>query len=52
MARIATLTGDSTFSHALWPADPETGKRSRREPVTVLDDPAAIDAYFARQAAS
>lgn len=49
--RLAGLTADSAWSHALWPVDPRTGERSRREPVTVLDDEDAVEAFFARQAA-
>lgn len=45
--RLATLSPESAFSHALWPADPETGERSRRELVIVLDDPDEVDAFFA-----
>lgn len=48
--RIADLPSDSSWSHALYPADPTTGLRSRRPSVTVLDEPADIDAFFARMA--
>lgn len=48
--RISGLTSESAFSHALFPADPDTGKRARRAPVTVIDDADAVDAFFARQA--
>lgn len=48
--RLSGLSGDCAWSYALWPADPETGKRSRAESVTVLDDPDAVDAFFAREA--
>ncbi|WP_167760405.1 hypothetical protein [Blastococcus sp. CT_GayMR16] len=48
--RLSALPADSAFGYALFPVDPDTGKRSRREPVTVIDDPDQVDAYFARQA--
>lgn len=48
--RIATLSSESNWSHALWPVDPETGKRSRRPSVQVIDDADQVDAFFARQA--
>lgn len=50
MVRVSGLGPDTAWSHALWPADPKTGERSRRVPVSVLDDEAEIDAFFARQA--
>lgn len=43
---------DSGWSHVLFPADPKTGERQRRHVATVLDDPAAVDAFFARQGRS
>lgn len=48
--RISGLSADSAWGHALYPADPATGERSRRQQVTVLDDAAQVDAFFARQA--
>ena len=50
--RISGLTGESAFSHALFPVDGETGKRARRAPLTVIDDADQVDAFFARQASS
>jgi hypothetical protein len=51
-ARLGSLSPESAFSHALFPVDPKTGERSRRPQVVVLDDPAQVDAFFARQGAS
>lgn len=48
--RIASLSNESAFSYALFPADPDTGKRSRRASVLTIDDPDQVDAFFARQA--
>lgn len=48
--RLSTLTAESSWSYAIWPADPKTGERSRAESVQVIDDPAAVDAFFERQA--
>lgn len=48
--RIAGLSAESNWSYALWPPDPETGERRRRPLVTLLDDPDAVDAFFAREA--
>ncbi|SNR33127.1 hypothetical protein [Blastococcus mobilis] len=44
------LSTDSLLTNVLFPVDPTTGERTRAEPVTVLDDPDAVDAFFARQA--
>lgn len=49
--RLARLSPDSVWSHILWPVDPDTGERTRRESVMVIDDPDAVDAFFARGAA-
>lgn len=46
---MAGLTAESAFLHALFPVDPETGRRVRRPSVAVLDDPDSVDAFFARQ---
>lgn len=48
--RLAGLSSESNFSLAVWPMDPDTGKRSRAVAPTVIDDPDAVDAFFARQA--
>lgn len=48
--RIGTLSADSAWGYAIFPADPETGKRSRRPSVAVIDDADQVDAFFARQA--
>lgn len=50
--RLSHLSADSGWMHALYPVDPATGERARRraETVRVIDDPAAVDAYFAAQA--
>jgi hypothetical protein len=48
--RIAGLSPESNWSHALWPVDPDTGERRRRPVVTMLEDPDAVDAFFAREA--
>lgn len=48
--RLANLSPDSAWSHALIPYDPSTGHRAARESVITLDDPAQVDAFFARQA--
>lgn len=50
VVRVSGLGPDTAWSHALWPADPKTGERSRRVPVVVIDDEAEVDAFFARQA--
>jgi hypothetical protein len=47
---LTGLSSESNWSHALFPVDPKTGKRERRQPVIVLDNPDAVDAFFARQA--
>lgn len=52
IVRIAGLSPESPFMHALYPVDPDTGERSRRVVVPVIDDPDAVDAFFARQGAS
>lgn len=49
--RLAHLSADSAWSHVLYPVDPRTGERTRRRPATVIDDPAEVDAFFARQGA-
>lgn len=50
MARIGGLSDESKWSHAIWPVDPKTGKRSRRRSAILLDDPRQVDAFFAREA--
>jgi hypothetical protein len=52
IARLGSLSPESAFSHALYPVDPKTGERSRRAQVVVLEDPAEVDRFFARQGAS
>lgn len=49
MVRVAGLSPESNWSHALFPVGP-TGERARETADLVLDDPAEIDAFFARQA--
>lgn len=48
--RVSALPAGSAWSHALYPPDHSTGHRRRAEPVTVIDDPDAVDAFFAQQA--
>lgn len=48
--RLSGLTSESSWSYAIWPADPKTGERSRAEAVQIVEDPNDVDAYFARQA--
>jgi hypothetical protein len=47
--RIAGLSAESNWSFALWPVDPDTGERKRRPVATLIDDPDAVDAFFARE---
>jgi hypothetical protein len=49
--RLGGLSNESAWSYAIWPVDPETGRRSRRSSTVVLDDAGAVDAFFARGAA-
>lgn len=46
--KIGGLSTDSAWSHALYPADPETGERSRRPSEVTIDDADSVDAFFAR----
>lgn len=48
--KLSGLSAESAWSYAIWPPDPTTGKRSRREAVQVIDDEDAVEAFFARQA--
>ena len=50
--KLRGLSSESGWSYALWPLDPATGKRARRVAPVMLEDPAAIDAFFARQGRS
>jgi hypothetical protein len=50
--RIAGLSAESNWSYALWPVDPDTGERKRRPVATLIDDPDAVDAFFAREGRS
>lgn len=50
MARLAGLDGDSPFGRAVFPVVGRDGTRSRRDDdLVVLDDPDAVDRYFAAQ---
>lgn len=48
--KLAGLSSESLWSYAMWPVDPDTGERVRREQVAVIDDPDAVEAFFAGQA--
>lgn len=50
MVRLAGLSTESAWSYAVWPVDPATGERTRRERIAVLDDAASVDAFFAGEA--
>ena len=50
VVRLAGLTSESAWSYAVWPVDPATGERTRRRVVSVIDDPDAVDAFFAAEA--
>lgn len=47
--RLAGLTAESSWSYAIWPPDPQTGERTRPEQVQIIEDPDAVDRYFAGQ---